>query len=80
LLSRVAEMVGAAGGVVRLDRGDGAGSRVLARFGRPPRPEDELLRMPLAVNRPYNGELELDAVPSTYAQPLAALVAERLSL
>ncbi|MEV4533107.1 SpoIIE family protein phosphatase [Asanoa sp. NPDC049518] len=80
LLSRVAEMVGAAGGVVRLDRGDGAGSRVLARFGRPPRPEDELLRMPLAVNRPYNGELELDAAPSTYAQPLAALVAERLSL
>ncbi|SDY61033.1 Serine phosphatase RsbU, regulator of sigma subunit [Asanoa ishikariensis] len=80
LLSRVAEMVGAAGGVVRLDRGDGAGSRVLARYGRPPRPDDELLRTPLAVNRPYSGELELDAAPSSYAQPLAALVAERLSL
>ncbi|SNT56784.1 Serine phosphatase RsbU, regulator of sigma subunit [Asanoa hainanensis] len=80
LLSRVAEMVGAAGGVVRLDRGDGAGSKVLARYGRPPRPDDELLRMPLAVNRPYSGELELDAAPSSYAQPLAALVAERLSL
>jgi len=80
LLTRVAEMVGAAGGVVRLDRGDGAGPRVLARFGRPPRPEDDLLRVPLAVNRPYAGELELDAAPSGYAQPLAALTAERLSL
>ncbi|GIF74310.1 SpoIIE family protein phosphatase [Asanoa siamensis] len=80
LLARVAEMVGAAGGVVRLDRGDGAGQRVLARYGRPSRAEDDLLRMPLAVNRPYSGELELDAAPSTYAQPLAALVAERLSL
>lgn len=80
LLFRVAEMVGAAGGVVRLDRGDGGGPRVLARYGRPPRPDDELLRVPLAVNRPYVGELELDAAPSGYAQPLAALVAERLSL
>ena len=80
LLFRVAEMVGAAGGVVRLDRGDGGGPRVLARYGRPPRPDDELLRVPLAVNRPYAGELELDAAPSGYAQPLAALVAERLSL
>ncbi|HEV7711344.1 MAG TPA: SpoIIE family protein phosphatase [Asanoa sp.] len=80
LLARVAEMVGAAGGVVRLDRGDGAGPRSLARYGRPPRPDDELVRVPLAVNRPYNGELELDAAPSTYARPLAALVAERLSL
>ncbi|MEV0713802.1 SpoIIE family protein phosphatase [Asanoa sp. NPDC050611] len=80
LLARVAEMVGAAGGIVRLDRGDGAGSRVLARYGRTPRPDDDLVRMPLAVNRPYSGELELDAAPSTYAQPLAALVTERLSL
>ena len=81
LLSRVAEMVGAAGGVVRLDRGDGGGSQVLARYGRrAPRRRDDLLRVPLAVHRPYAGELELDAAPSGYAQPLAALVAERLSL
>ncbi|MEV4621035.1 SpoIIE family protein phosphatase [Asanoa sp. NPDC049573] len=80
LLHRVAEMVGAAGGMVRLDRGDGAGPRALARYGRPPRPDDELVRVALAVNRPYSGELELDAAPSAYARPLAALVAERLSL
>jgi sigma-B regulation protein RsbU (phosphoserine phosphatase) len=80
LLARVAEMVGAAGGAVRLDRGDGVGWHVLARYGRAPRPGDDLLRVPLAVNRPYVGELELDAAPSAYAQPLAALMAERLSL
>ncbi|MGK5521068.1 SpoIIE family protein phosphatase [Micromonospora sp. URMC 107] len=80
LLTRVAEMVGAAGGVVRLDRGDGQGTQVLARYGRQPRPGNELLRVPLAVHRPYAGELELDAAPSAYARPLAVLMAERLSL
>ncbi len=80
LLTRVGQMIGAAGGAVRLDRGDGAGTQLLARYGRQPRPGDELLRVPLTVNRPYSGELELDAVPSGYARPLAALVAERLSL
>ncbi|MER7330725.1 MULTISPECIES: SpoIIE family protein phosphatase [unclassified Micromonospora] len=80
LLTRVAEMVGAAGGVVRLNRGDGQGAQVLARYGRQPRPGNELLRVPLAVHRPYSGELELDAAPSAYARPLAVLMAERLSL
>ncbi|MCZ7421474.1 SpoIIE family protein phosphatase [Verrucosispora sp. WMMA2121] len=80
LLTRVAEMVGAAGGVVRLDRGDGQGAQVLARYGRQPRAGNDLLRVPLAVHRPYAGELELDAAPTAYAQPLAVLTAERLSL
>ncbi|MDT0530195.1 SpoIIE family protein phosphatase [Micromonospora sp. DSM 115977] len=80
LLTRVAEMVGAAGGVVRLDRGDGQGTQVLARYGRQPRPGNELLRVALAVHRPYTGELVLDAAPSAYARPLAVLMAERLSL
>lgn len=80
LLSRVGEMVGAAGGVVRLDRGDEQGVQVLARYGRQPRADSDLLRVPLAVHRPYAGELELDAAPSAYARPLAALMAERLSL
>ncbi|MEU3452564.1 SpoIIE family protein phosphatase [Micromonospora sp. NPDC006766] len=80
LLTRLAEMVGAAGGVVRLDRGDGKGSQVLARYGRQPREGNELLLVPLAVHRPYVGELGLDAAPSAYARPLAVLTAERLSL
>ncbi|MEV0152879.1 SpoIIE family protein phosphatase [Micromonospora sp. NPDC050686] len=80
LLGRLAEMVGAAGGTVRLDRGDGQGTQPLARYGRQPRPGNELLRVRLAVHRPYSGELELDAAPTAYAQPLAMLVGERLSL
>ncbi|WP_194822754.1 SpoIIE family protein phosphatase [Micromonospora sp. S-DT3-3-22] len=80
LLTRVAEMVGAAGGVIRLDRGEGEGPQVLARYGRQPRPGNELLQVPLAVHRPYVGELELDAAPSAYARPLAVLAAERLAL
>lgn len=80
LLTRVAELVGAAGGIVRVDRGDGTGVQVLARYGRQPRSGEDLLRVPLTVHRPYSGELELDAAPSGYAEPLAALVAERLSL
>ncbi len=80
LLTRLAEMVGAAGGVVRLDRGDGQGTQVLARYGRQPREGNGLLRVPLAVHRPYAGALELDAAPSAYAGPLAVLAAERLSL
>lgn len=80
LLTRLAEMVGAAGGVIRLDRGDGQGTQVLARYGRHPREGNDLLLVPLAVHRPYAGELKLDAAPSAYARPLAVLAAERLSL
>lgn len=80
LLTRVAEMVGAAGGQVRLDRGDGQGPQLLARYGRQLRIDHDLVRVPLTVHRPYVGELELDAAPSAYAQPLAVLMAERLSL
>ncbi|HEX8628275.1 MAG TPA: SpoIIE family protein phosphatase [Catenuloplanes sp.] len=80
LLSRLAHLLGASGAVVRLDRGDGAGAHTLARYGRPPRADVEAVRVPLSVNRPYSGDLVLDAAPSGYAEPLATLVAERLSL
>ncbi|WP_319461883.1 SpoIIE family protein phosphatase [Micromonospora sp. RTP1Z1] len=80
LVTRLAEMVGATGGVIRLDRGDGQGTQVLARYGRQPRDDNDVIRVPLAVHRPYAGELELDAAPSAYARPLAVLAAERLSL
>ncbi|MEV6600433.1 SpoIIE family protein phosphatase [Actinoplanes sp. NPDC051346] len=80
LLARLARLTGATGGVLRLDRGDGGGRQVLARHGRTPRTDAATIRVPLAVQRPYVGELELDASPDGYAQPLATIVAERLSL
>lgn len=80
LLARLARLTGAAGGVVRLDRGDGLGRQVLARYSRAPRDDAATIRVPLTVHRPYVGELELDASPTGYAKPLATLVAERLSL
>jgi phosphoserine phosphatase RsbU/P len=80
LLSRLARLTGAAGGVVRLDRGDGGGRQLLARHGRAPRDDAATIRVPLTVQRPYSGELELDASPVGYAQPLATIVAERFSL
>jgi phosphoserine phosphatase RsbU/P len=80
LLSRLSRLTGAAGGVVRLDRGDGSGRQQLARYGRAPRDDAATIRVPLTVQRPYAGELELDASPMSYAKPLATIVAERLSL
>jgi serine phosphatase RsbU (regulator of sigma subunit)/anti-sigma regulatory factor (Ser/Thr protein kinase) len=80
LLARLARLTGAAGGVVQLDRGDGNGRQLLARYGRAPRDDAATIRVPLTVQRPYAGELELDASPLGYAKPLATIVAERLSL
>jgi sigma-B regulation protein RsbU (phosphoserine phosphatase) len=80
LMSQLARLTGAAGGVVRLDRGDGGGRQLLARYGRAPRDDAATIRVPLTVHRPYSGDLELDASPTGYAQPLATIVAERLSL
>nr|WP_308121214.1 SpoIIE family protein phosphatase [Actinoplanes bogorensis] len=80
LLAQLARLTGAAGGVIRLDRGDGGGRQLLARYGRAPRDDADTIRVPLNVQRPYAGELELDSSPIGFAQPLAALVAERFSL
>ncbi|MEN3310177.1 MAG: hypothetical protein V7603_6379 [Micromonosporaceae bacterium] len=82
LLSRLCGAVGATAGVVLLDRGDGNGRTPLAEYGlRVPRDAGEI-RVPLAVSRPWSGELAL-ATPTTangYVRPLAQLTAERLSL
>jgi serine phosphatase RsbU (regulator of sigma subunit)/anti-sigma regulatory factor (Ser/Thr protein kinase) len=80
LMAQLARLTGAAGGVVRLDRGDGGGRQLMARYGRAPRDDAATIRVPLSVHRPFSGDLELDASPTGYAQPLAAIVAERLSL
>jgi phosphoserine phosphatase RsbU/P len=80
LLSRLAVLTGASGAVVRLDLGDGGGGQLLARHGRAPRADAPTITVPLTVQRPYAGELELDAAPVAYARSLAHIVAERFSL
>jgi serine phosphatase RsbU (regulator of sigma subunit) len=80
LLARLADLVGAGGGVVRCDLGEGAGMTTLARYGRPPRSGAPSLRIPLGLGGGASGELDLDAPATAYLRPLAALVAERLTL
>ncbi|MPZ27290.1 MAG: SpoIIE family protein phosphatase [Micromonosporaceae bacterium] len=80
LLARLVDLVGAGGGVVRCDLGEGAGLTVLARHGRAPRSDVAALRVPLALGGPASGELAVDASSTAYTRPLAGLVAERLTL
>jgi phosphoserine phosphatase RsbU/P len=80
LLTRLVELTGAAGGVVRCDLGEGAGPIVLARYGRSPRPGAPTVRVPLELGGAASGELELDTAVSDYVRSLATLAAERLTL
>jgi serine phosphatase RsbU (regulator of sigma subunit)/anti-sigma regulatory factor (Ser/Thr protein kinase) len=77
-LARLCAAVRAAGALLLLDRADGRGLLPLAEHGRPADPAT--LRLPLAVARPWQGELQLTGVLSGYAAPLARLVADRLGL
>ena len=80
LLSRLVDLTGASGGLVRCDLGEGAGQTTLARHGRTPRAGAAPVRVRLALGGSASGELELDAAPNDYVRPLANLVAERLTL
>lgn len=80
LLHKLADLVGAGGGAIRCDLGEGGGPTVVARYGRIPRPGTGVLRVPLALGRPASGELELDVPATGYARPLATLVADRVAL
>nr|BFE77314.1 hypothetical protein GCM10020092_106150 [Actinoplanes digitatis] len=80
LLARLARLTGATGGVVRLDHGDGGGRAAAgpARPRTPRRRRDD----PGAADRPAAvlGRARAGRLPAGYAQPLAIIVAERLSL
>ena len=80
LLTQLGDLTGAGGAVVRVDLGEGEGMTVLARYGRIPRLGQETTPDPLTLGGAASGELELDVPVTSYVQPLAALVAERLSL
>lgn len=80
LLARLVELVGASGGMVRCDLGEGDGMLVLARYGRTPRLDAPNLRVPLELGGAATGELVLDVPTTSFVRPLAALAAERLTL
>lgn len=81
LLHRLGDKLGAMGAAVRLDHGDGAGVTTVARYGsRIGRNEPDVVRVPLAVGRPWSGELEILAPQTSLLRPLAMLVGERLGL
>ena len=82
LLSCLCGAAGGVGGLVRLDRADGAGLRPIAGYGDQVADPERLIRIPLPVSWPWRGELLLTTspAPSPYAAPLAELVADRLGL
>lgn len=79
LLRSLSDLVGAAGGAVRVRPGDGREARLLARYGRTPSPDSPIVRAPLTLTRPATGEVALDAPDTAYVRPLTVLVAERIS-
>ncbi|CAM3226399.1 PPM-type phosphatase domain-containing protein [Stackebrandtia soli] len=80
MLLRLCEVVGASGGTVWLDTGDGQGEMRLARYGTDS-PHAPVI-VPLPVNRPHSGRIELhpDAPAPRHWNSLAALSADRIAL
>jgi serine phosphatase RsbU (regulator of sigma subunit)/anti-sigma regulatory factor (Ser/Thr protein kinase) len=83
LLGRLCPMIGAAGGALLVDEGDGRGPRTLAAYGAGV-PTLDGVRVPLRLSRPWRGELVLTGagghLAGPYADALAELTAERLAL
>ena len=83
LLGRLCPMVGAAGGALLVDEGEGRGPRTVAAYGAGV-PALDGVRVPLRLSKPWRGELVLSGaaghLPGPYANALAELTAERLAL
>ncbi|HIW62753.1 MAG TPA: SpoIIE family protein phosphatase [Candidatus Stackebrandtia excrementipullorum] len=81
MLLRLCEVVGAAGGVVWFDNGDGHGPAALARQGGDGGTVPSV-KVPLPLSLPYSGELEVypDRPAPLYWMSLAALSADRMGL
>lgn len=81
MLLRLCEVIGAAGGVVWLDSGDGNGPVALARQGGDGGTVPSV-KVPLPLSLPHSGELEVypDRPAPPYWLSLAALSADRMGL
>src|SRR5262249_24855104 len=79
LLSGLGAAVGAAGGAIIADAGDGQGRRTVAGYGSPV-PAIGGVRAPLPLVRPWRGELVLTKPAAGYVRALVDLTAERVAL
>jgi serine phosphatase RsbU (regulator of sigma subunit) len=79
LLSRLCAVVGADGGAILVDRGDGKGTGTVAGHGAPVPPVGGL-RVALPLVRPWRGELVLTRPTVRYVRALVDLTAERIAL
>jgi len=82
LLARMAKGLGAATATVSVDRADGAGSQVFARYAsaEPAARGGRTVRIPLSLSRPWTGELTATGASGRHAETIAALTGGQLAL
>jgi hypothetical protein len=82
LLDRLGRGLGVATGTIIVDRADGAGPQVLARYtsAQPAAGDGRTVRVPLGLSRPWTGQLTLTGARGHYAQPVAVLTAGQFAL
>jgi sigma-B regulation protein RsbU (phosphoserine phosphatase) len=82
LLSRLATALAADTATVTVDRADGAGDALLARFEstEPPARRGRMFRVPLRLSRPWRGELSITGARVGHAQAIAELTAGQMAL
>jgi serine phosphatase RsbU (regulator of sigma subunit) len=79
LLGRLCAAVGAEGGAILVDQGDGQGPQMVARHGSPV-PSLGGVRIPLRLTRPWQGEVVLAQPATEYVGALVDLAADWISL
>ncbi|HLT11281.1 MAG TPA: SpoIIE family protein phosphatase [Micromonosporaceae bacterium] len=82
LVTWLAKAIDAATAAVTIDRGDGNGPEVVARYAAmgPAAPGGRTLRIPLALTRPWTGEFTASGAIGRHAEPIATLAAGQLAL
>jgi hypothetical protein len=82
LLGRLAHALAAATATISVDRADGGGPQVVARYAsaEPSAPGGRAVRVPLRLSRPWTGELTATGARGRHAEAVAGLTAGQLAL
>ena len=82
LLARLSKALGAATATVTVDRADGHGGEVVARYASasPAAADGRTVRVPLTLTHPWAGEFTATGARGPHAEPVAALAAGQLAL